>query len=84
MSKIDTDWIGAARSAVAVTPSDTTVLLPTRGLYVGVAGNVAVALVDDPEMAVTFVGAAAGVVLPLRVVKVMATNTTASSIVALY
>lgn len=67
-----------------VTPSDTIELpQPTRGVYVGGAGNIA--LVGQPgSTAVTFVGVAAGTILPIRASRVMSTNTTASNIVALY
>lgn len=71
-----------ARTAAAVTPSDATTLDPVpRALYIGTAGNVAVILIDD-STAVTFVGVTAGSILPVRPQKVMATNTTASNIVA--
>ena len=66
----------------AVTQSDSTVLALTRALFVGVAGNVAV-VVGAGSAAVTFVGVPAGTIIPIRVRKVMATGTTASSIVAL-
>lgn len=68
--------------AVAVTPSDVTVLDKFRGLYIGVAGNVA--LVTPNGTTTTFVGLAAGSILPVAGTKVMSTNTTATSIVALY
>lgn len=77
---------GAAATApagygVAVTPSDSTVLPMTRGLYVGVGGNVAV---TDINGSVTYVGVGAGTILPVQVSQVLSTGTTASSIVALY
>ena len=72
-----------ARKAVAVTPSDATVLDITKAVYVGGAGNLAVIMADDTA-AVTFTGVAAGTVLPIRVQKVMATNTTATSVVAIF
>ncbi len=71
-----------AAGGFAVTPSDATVLAGVRGLFVGGAGNVAVVFVNT-STAVTLVGVAAGAVLPTRVSKVMSTNTTATSIVAL-
>lgn len=72
-----------AVSAAAVTPSDVTVLDPaTKALYIGGAGDLSVILLDD-EADVTFVGLAAGQLLPVRATKVMAA-TTATSIVALY
>ncbi len=73
--------------AVAVTPSDT-VDLPkgrSRGLYVGVTGNVAVHMSDDESStSVTFTGLVAGVVHPLSVKRVLSTATTATGIVAIY
>ncbi len=71
-----------ADNAVAVTPSDSTELAPCRALYVGGAGNVAVVMKGGAS--VTFTGATAGSILPIRVTKVMSTNTTATAIVAIY
>ena len=73
----------SAHGAAAVTPSDSTALRPTRGLYVGGAGDVKVDMSMDGT-AVTFSGILAGTILPIQVVKVYATDTTATSIVALY
>lgn len=70
--------------AVAVTPSDTVNLtVPSRALYVGGAGNI-VAVMQDSGTAVTFTGVLAGTVLPIRVLRVNATSTTATSLVALF
>jgi hypothetical protein len=67
-----------------VTPSDT-VPLPVlcRKLWVGVTGNVAVIAAGD-TVAVTLVGvpAAVWVDLPYPITQVMATNTTATTMVA--
>ncbi len=72
-----------ATRSVAVTPNDSTDLANiSRALWVGGAGNVAVMLADD-TVAVTFVGVAAGSLLPVRVKRVMATNTTATNLVAI-
>ncbi len=74
----------SAGSAEAVTPdNDTDLTAVTRGLYVGGAGNVRVIL-DRDSSTVDFVGVVAGSVLPLRIKRVHATGTTATSIVALY
>jgi hypothetical protein len=74
-----------ARSAAAVTPSDSVNLTrETRGIYVGVSGDVKVIMADDGTTTTTFVGLAAGVVHPLRVKRVYATLTTATSIVGVY
>lgn len=71
-----------AYRAVVVTPSDSTVV-EARALYVGGAGNVAVKCQVN-DTAVTFVGVAAGTILPVAAYNVMSTNTTATNIVALY
>ena len=74
----------AAGNAYAITPSDSADLsVLTRGLYVGTAGNVAVILALD-SVAVTFVGVPAGSLLPIRVKRLMATNTTATNLVAVH
>lgn len=79
----ETEWSPACNSA-SVTPSDESELaFLTRGLYVGVGGNVSVKLRDD-STAVIFVGVAEGTILPLQVKQVMATNTTSTNIIALW
>lgn len=72
-----------AVTAVAVTPSDTVAITPnpTRALYVGGGGNLAVLIGANT---VTFSGVQAGSILPICVTRVNATNTTATNIVALY
>lgn len=71
-----------AQSAAAVVKSDATVLDATRGLWVGGVGDVAVTMANG-ETPITFVGVAAGTLLPISVTKVLAA-TTATSILALY
>lgn len=73
---------GANDNAAAVTPSDSTVLPTTNGIYVGGAGNVAVTMVGG--QVVTFTAPLVGSVLPVRATKVMATNTTATLLIALW
>jgi hypothetical protein len=75
---------GPASKLVAITKSDATDLTASkiRGLWVGGAGDVAVIAAGD-SAAVTIVGVPAGTLLPVSVVKVMSTNTTATSIVGL-
>lgn len=73
---------GSAVHAFAVTKSDATVFpVGTAGLYIGGAGNVAVTMASGD--AVTFLGVLAGTVLPIECVQVLATDTTATNIVAL-
>jgi len=69
--------------AFAITPSDETDFAQvTRGIYVGVGGDV-VAVMSDGT-AVTFTGAQAGTILPIRAARVNSTSTTATDLVGLY
>ncbi len=72
-----------ALTFLAVTPSDS-VSFPSaaRALYIGAAGNVT--CLNASGAAVTFVGITAGSILPVFTFRVNATNTTATSIVALF
>ena len=80
------------RRAAAVTPSDTANIPSISSedgsgnngcvLYVGGAGNVKVLTVGRDE--VTFTGVQAGTFMPVQVLRVFATGTTATSIVALW
>ena len=72
--------VAPATDADAITPSDATVLTPTRGIYCGVSGDVKVTMIDGS--AVTFVGLAAGIIHPLQVIMIWSTGTDATSIVA--
>lgn len=70
-----------ATRAFAITPNDGADLAVfTRGLYIGVAGDVVVDMVDSGA-SITFTALAAGVIHPLRVKRVRATGTTATNIV---
>ena len=74
--------IGTSGEAVAVTPHDSTDLAKvTRGLYVGVSGDV-VAIIGG--VAITFTAMAAGIIHPIAVTRVNATSTTATNLVAIY
>lgn len=74
---------GSITDAAAVTPADSALTdAPTRAVYVGGAGNLAVTFVDGTT--VTFVGVPAGTLLPIAVKEILATNTTATSILALF
>jgi hypothetical protein len=72
-------------NAAAITPSNT-VNLPsvTKALYVGGSGNISVFMEYDTTTPVVFNNAQAGSVLPIRVVRVLATNTTATGLVGLF
>jgi hypothetical protein len=72
----------SARRAKAITKSDTVIIENTRALYVGEAGNVKVTMVEGGD--VTFAAVAAGTILPVQVVKVWNTGSSAGLIIALY
>lgn len=71
-----------AEKYIALTPNDSTNLTPTRGLYVGVSGDVKVISIDGNT--VLFVGLAAGVIHAISCTRVFATDTDATNIVAIY
>lgn len=71
----------SAYGAVAITPNDATVIPKTRGIWVGVTGNIAVRMADGTS--VTFANVPVGV-LPVQVDMVKATDTTATTMLALY
>lgn len=69
--------------AEAITPSNTVAITGVaRAIWVGGAGNI-VAVMQNGD-AVTFNGATAGSLIPIRFVRINATNTTATNLVALY
>ena len=72
-----------AFEAFAITPHNSTDFdQVTRGIYVGGAGDV-IAVMSDGT-AVTFTGALAGSILPVRAKRVNATGTTATALVGLF
>ena len=83
----------SARIYSAITPSDVTLFAnPTRGIYIGGAGTiVAVPLLPSPQgnggfvtgTPVTFTNCQAGTYLPIRAIRINATGTTATNLVAL-
>jgi hypothetical protein len=70
-----------ARGAVAVTPSDSTVLTDVRSIYVGISGDVSVYMVGSTT-SVTFLAVPVGI-LPIQVDRILATGTDATNMVAL-
>jgi hypothetical protein len=74
--------IAPYRDAIAVTPSDATIIPVTRGLFIGGAGNINVRTVKGTTILLS--GITANTVLPLAVDQVLATTTTATLIRALY
>jgi hypothetical protein len=72
-----------ADTAFAVTPNNSTDLAtPTRGVYVGVSGDLKVDLVGG-STEITFVGLASGVIHPIQARRIYATGTSATNIVGI-
>lgn len=73
-----------ATRAFAVTTSDTVNFeFTTRGLWTGTGGTIVLVPMGQSN-AVTFASVPPGVVLPIRVKRVNATNTTATGLIGLY
>lgn len=68
---------------VTCTPSDTTDVAGSVGLYIGTTGNVAVRCLNDQLTTVTFNAVPAGTFIPGNFTRVMAA-TTASTILIAY
>jgi hypothetical protein len=73
--------VSSSYAAVAVTPSDATVIPITRALYIGGTGALTVRMAGG--MNATFAAVAVGI-FPVQVDKVLTTGTAATSIVAMY
>ena len=78
-----------AGRALTIVPSDTVNIPDVSGgtnngcvLYVGTAGNLRVLTVGGDD--VTFIGINTGAFIPVQVLRVFATGTTASNIIALW
>ena len=71
--------ITPAEHAFVITPADGVDLeASTRGIWVGTTGNLRVRMVDGGD--IMFIGMVAGMVHPLRVIRVWATGSTATGI----
>lgn len=78
------DPLYSGQQGYTITPSDSAGLsVVTRAIYIGGSGNISLILAYD-SAPVTLNGVVAGSILPLRVKRVMATNTTATNLVAIY
>jgi hypothetical protein len=71
-----------AMNGFTVTPNDSADLVKAcRGIYLGAAGNVKLTTYNGDIL--TFVGLVAGIVHPITAVRIWASGTTATSIIAL-
>lgn len=74
------------RDIVAVTPHDTN-LLPggtCRALYIGGGGNLVITTPESGATTRTVYSVPSGSILPVQCVRVLATSTTATNIMAIY
>jgi hypothetical protein len=69
-------------SAFAITPSNSANLANVSVVYVGGAGNVRVTTAQGDD--VTFSSLLAGTVVPVQVLKVWSTSTTATNLIGIY
>lgn len=77
------DLLSPASDGAAVTPSDSVALVvPSKRLWIGGAGNVTLVTVRGTVL--TYTGVLAGTYLSVRAQQVKATGTTATNIVAEY
>lgn len=75
---------GPGAHAFIITASDSVDLeRRTRGIYVGVSGDVTVHMAEDGQ-SILFKDLAAGIVHPIAVIRVLSTGTTASSLVGMF
>lgn len=65
-----------------IVPNDSTIFESTKGLYVGVSGDVKIDTADGDT--ITLKNLASGVIHPISVIKVHSTETTATDILAVY
>lgn len=82
-STFPTTPISPARSASSVVPNDSTPLPKvSRAIYIGQGGDLSVTMVDGDQ--VVFEAVPSGAMLPIRVLGVHATGTSAASILSLW
>lgn len=79
---MDFPSIGTVKFAAAITPHDSNNLpAPTRGIYVGGAGNITAVMMDGGV--VLFTAVPVGTILPIQCNRVNASGTTATLLVGL-
>lgn len=67
---------------VTCTPSDTTDLTGSVGLYIGGAGNVSARTLNDPNTTVVFTAPPVGTFIPGNFTRVMAATTATAILIA--
>jgi hypothetical protein len=72
---------GPASGAIAITPSDTVTIGGCRAIYVGVTGDITIDTAN--QTGILFKSVPVGI-LPVAPLRVKATGTTATNMVALY
>ena len=78
------EMFNACENAETVTPSDTVNLSqPCRKIYVGVGGDIALVMAGNAAV-VTLVGVVTGTMLEVAAIRVNATNTDATTMVAFF
>lgn len=84
LEALDCDHTAPARWAVAVIPSDTVSFnkYPTRALWVGTGGNMSIVMADGNTA--VFANVPGGTLLPVAAMRVNATGTTTSNVLAVY
>ena len=77
--------LNQAVNARALTKSDSTIFLVTRGLFIGDAAACNIAVLFNADASpVTLTNVQSGALLPFQVVKLMSANTTCATVFALY
>ncbi len=80
------NFAAPADEAVTIVPSDAVDIAtgPTRGVYVGVTGDVEAVMAGGSNAVVLFKAVPAGTILPISVKRINNGNTTATTMVGLY
>jgi len=76
-------WSAISAIAVNVASTDQTLTQPSRGIYIGGAGNLVCRLAGDTSD-VTFTGLVAGTVYPFSIISVTKANTTITNSTLLF
>lgn len=66
----------------SITPADSDLTRPIRGIYVGGAGNLRVTTLDGSDL--TFDVVPVGLLMPIQIKRVWSTSTTATLLIGLY